>query len=106
MRREEMWKAVKSLQAGLKQSGIIDSLLEALRGVHGEKTRVTAKMLENLKNWSILVANYGSTERKLIQTLGLEELDSPEFWNAVVGQTPDEAKVSEVYRIALCSPVP
>ena len=92
MRREEMWRALKRLQEGLKQSMILKALVETLQSSSG-KREFSVAMLAAIKEWSILVAKYGPTEKQLIQTLGLSDLDHPEFWSELVNKAPGESVV-------------
>lgn len=79
MRRDEIIAAVENLSQVLSASGLFD-LAHQGRADNREK----APRLEAFRQFSLLSARIGLTERELIDIFGLRELDQIEFWDSFI----------------------
>lgn len=91
MRRTEIINAIENLRNALTQSGIITSLqaVASRRGRERANADAGRGIVSSMRSYFLFAEGFGEAEKKLVQELGLELLNEPEFWEAMLGASDE-----------------
>lgn len=90
MRRVELVRAVRNVLHALRVSRVHDALQETGRGARDAPAREA--LLTALRAYTVLSADFGDAERRVLTAMDLEALDDPAWWARIVGGAEDETR--------------